>query len=244
MVEEQVEWMTFSYAGRQHARKMSSTASEPLARQKHPLLEPQNTSVDMQIEFVLVRQDNGDAALYAQDTHCAQDSFTNISSAAKYNKADPAKFLTVVTICDDFSGLLGVTTFPTSVEEDSPMNLAILSKYGFKNWASSSGNPLTLYNQGDTAVHEVGHFFGLYHTFEGGCSRQGDLVQDTHPESLPMYVCAAERSCAGALNPVHNYMDYTPDDCMSSFTQEQRNRAWCIAKMYRPTLYALSLRVS
>jgi len=231
MIEDQVEWMSSSYRGYQHP------AEEPFKSSRL------SYSADMQMEFELVRTANGASANYVQDSECAQWAFYDTSLAEQYNTDQPERYFTVVVISDDASGILGLATLPQSVQETSSSLLMIVSLYGFKNWALLNGYSL-LYNEGDTMVHEGGHMFGLYHTFQGGCSTEGDLVWDTHKESMPMYTCEAQESDCPltSYNPVHNFMDYADDKCMSLFTKGQTRRAWCVVQTYRPTLYALALQ--
>ena len=99
------------------------------------------------------------------------------------------------------------------------------------------GNPGTYgapYNEGDTTVHEVGHYLGLYHTFQGGCasasncSHNGDLICDTNPESTPNFSpCTRNSACGPWLDPTINYMDYSDDPCMYQFSSNQMNRMRC-----------------
>ncbi|MCJ1225842.1 hypothetical protein MMC12_002491 [Toensbergia leucococca] len=86
------------------------------------------------------------------------------------------------------------------------------------------------YNEGKTTVHEVGHWFGLYHPFEGNTcdpSSTGDFIADTPQESTSTNGCPAGKdSCLSdpGLDPIHNYMDYSADACYTSFTPDQMIR--------------------
>ncbi|KAF4623181.1 hypothetical protein D9613_001397 [Agrocybe pediades] len=131
------------------------------------------------------------------------------------------------------AGLLGYATFPSDYE-DEPKDDGVVIQYG----TLPSGN-LYPYNLGRTLTHEVGHWVGLYHTFQGGCDPEtgGDEVADTPAQAVPTRGCPTFRpdTCPEqpGFDPIHNYMDYSDDVCMRGFTPGQAARFRDQIRTYR-----------
>lgn len=147
---------------------------------------------------------------------------------------DPARYLNVYTasLGNDF---LGWADTPDATSEvDLQSGVVLLDQ-------SVPGGTAAPFDRGHTGTHEVGHWMGLLHTFQGGCSAPNDGVADTPQERSGATGCPTGRdSCPGdpGLDPITNYMDYSDDVCMTGFTAGQNTRVQALTDQYRPTLAA------
>jgi hypothetical protein len=124
---------------------------------------------------------------------------------------------------------LGIATFPWDYATNPRID-------GIRvHFDSLPGGKIANYNLGETATHEAGHWLGLYHTFQGGCTTTNDQVGDTPAQSSSTNGCPEGRdSCSlPGLDPIHNYMDYSYDTCYTHFSGGQSSRMSSMWSAYR-----------
>lgn len=137
---------------------------------------------------------------------------------------DPTRYVNV-WVLELTASLLGYATFPSmsTLTAVAAEDGVVIQYYSVGSSAMPSS--ATPYNEGRTLTHELGHFFNLYHTFQGGCSSSNDLCDDTPRVSSPTFGCPVGRTtCSGTPTMIENYMDYSDDGCMNIFTLDQKAR--------------------
>ncbi|KAH8830204.1 metalloprotease [Flagelloscypha sp. PMI_526] len=173
---------------------------------------------------------------YGSTTYYKNATWFNYASQG-YSSQDEMKIktrkggkrtLNIWTVGFTGSGLLGRALFVYRPWDDGIVVL----------FSSFPGGSTEYYNRGQTVTHEVGHWVGLYHTFQGGCDSPGDYVSDTPAEASPAFGCPKGRDTCTAPgeespDPIENFMDYTVDACMNQFTIGQANRTRVQLKTYR-----------
>ena len=202
-----------------------------------------NLGVDCEINFVLAKQDpNGLATNGVNRVNMGQAAWSeeNVDNIVKpQTQWNPTKYLNmwVVKLVDDT--ILGYAQFPSgstlqgiggtvgAAETDG----VVASYDAFGTMAANDGSFVLnqSYNLGRTMTHEVGHWLGLRHIWgdDDQCtpanSTTGDYVADTPDSNIENYDCVTISHCTGN-DMIENYMDYTNDACMNTFTAGQKAR--------------------
>jgi hypothetical protein len=165
---------------------------------------------------------------------------------------DPTRFVNVWSYNFTNSGLLGYATFPTAGLPNLPAGetattagcVFLSGSLGSVASPGTAGN----YALGRTVGHELGHFLGLYHVW-GDVNTCGgtDECADTPPCSGQYFstvpTCTIPTQCSGMPRMIQNYMDYSDDGCMNTFTQNQVDRMQAIMELAprRPGTSALCI---
>lgn len=145
--------------------------------------------------------------------------------------------LNVYFFSDLNDGIGGYCNTPTVVDEGTQYFYQDGCWVNGDSMPGLSRNETTPPNKGHAAIHEVGHWFGLLHTFQGRlCETINDQVADTPAQSGSSSGCPVGRdSCPDlpGLDPIHNFMDYSDDTCTTEFTPGQMERMHQQFDIYR-----------
>jgi hypothetical protein len=198
---------------------------------------------DMELNFVLAQTTpNGlptNGIIREYNPKKSYDVFGDNDLLSSLSYWDSERYLNiwVTTLTNNY---IGYAEFPTGdfngldFDETEASTDGIIidhSVFGNKTGTALFGS----YSSGRTTTHEVGHWFGLIHTW-GDAFCGTDYCEDTPKASGPNNTkrCSTSQSnCDGILRipMIENFLDYTPDSCMNTFTQDQKGRVRAILEI-------------
>lgn len=191
---------------------------------------------DARIEFVLARiapdgsPTDGINRVDASTTPNPTPPGSLYDHYAYYGYWDPERYVNVWTMPlseDLIDTLLGMATGPETdlpgadrLEPGEPFQAEGIL---ISAWHFGVSDLDSDHNLGRTLTHEMGHYLGLLHTWGAGDCEENDHCADTPPVSEPVTSCASPPppGCKGTPVMVENYMNWTSDRCMNTFTNDQ-----------------------
>ncbi|TYB76051.1 T9SS type A sorting domain-containing protein [Bizionia gelidisalsuginis] len=201
---------------------------------------------DVEVEFELAKQtEDGCPTDGINRVNICQDGVSSFAEMDSYKTQtiwDSSRYMNMWSskYVGALGGILGFAQFPGGNPTTDGVS-ANYTTFGSSDYDTNNDFALNApYDKGRTMTHEVGHYLGLYHTFQGGCNGVGDEVSDTPPVAAPNYGCPTGiDSCNnGTLDMVENYMDYTDDLCMNIYTIDQKARVTAVITGPRSGLVA------
>ena len=199
----------------------------------------QTVAADCQIEFCLATTDpNGNSTDGITRTQTNQSSFST-NNGVKYSSSggkdawNTSDYLNI-WVCDISGGILGYAQFPGGNASSD----GIVCDYAYFGTIGTATAP---FNLGRTTTHEVGHWLNLRHIW-GDSNCGNDYCNDTPTQQSSNYGCPSfpsSSNCSGNGSNgdmFMNYMDYTNDNCMNMFSEDQKTRMIAAINTYRSGL--------
>ena len=190
----------------------------------------QQVAADTRIQFVLASQDPEglptDAIIRLRGNQPNYSIEENLE-LMRQSHWSPMDYVNIY-VTSLTGNLLGYSSFPESDELDGlDLGVTTAQTDGVVidyEYLGEGGSAVTR-STGRTLTHEMGHYLGLRHIWgDGGCD-QDDYVEDTPLAAEAYNECPKEPAISCESPDMYqNYMDYTPDRCMSLFTEGQAER--------------------
>ena len=197
-------------------------------------------ATDTEVRFCLAQQNETEVTMFEpginritdyDDGPFSMSDFENTIKPA--TQWDPTRYLNI-WVSDLSAGLLGYAQFPSNSglsglnNNGGGANTDGVVVASFTVGSVLNPGPGGPYNLGRTLTHEVGHWIGLRHIWgdSGSCSND-DYCADTPDATTSNGGCPTVDSCPSdglGADMVENYMDYSNDACMDTFTADQTTR--------------------